>query len=83
MYICVFVVTGGPSNGTWRYDQQVAWKEGNKTSTDKTYLIPDKLIIVQQPSDANETVPFGVQPKLVLLDQYNNTVTSLGHGEQW
>lgn len=76
-------MTGGPSNGTWRYDQQVSWKEGNKTNNENNYLIPDKLVIEQQPNDANETVQFGVQPKLALLDQYNNTVISLGHGEQW
>lgn len=75
--------TGGSSNGTWRYDQKMTWQEGNKTSIENNYLIPVKLAVVQEPSDANETVPFGVQPKLVLLDVLNNTVKTLGHSQQW
>lgn len=76
---------GGPSNGTWRYDQKMTWKEANNTVPEHDYLIPAKLIVTQSPRDANETVPFGLQPKLLILDAFNRTVRTLGHGNdsQW
>ena len=72
-------------NGTWRYDQINAMKEGNRTSPEHDYVIPARLLLIENPSGANETVAFSVQPTLLMVDTHNNTVTSLGHGvnEQW
>lgn len=60
-------------------------KEGNKSSPVYDYLIPTRLVIVQQPGGANETVPFQIQPKLLMVDKLNRTVNMLGHSdrEQW
>ena len=57
-------------------------KESNKSSPVHDYLIPVRLIAVQQPHGANETVPFLVQPKLTMIDKLNRTVNTLGHGYQ-
>ena len=57
-------------------------KEGNKSSPVHDYLIPVRLIVMQEPYGANETVPFQLQPKLVLVDKLNRTVRTLGHGHQ-
>ena len=57
-------------------------KEGNKSSPVHDYLIPVRLIVMQEPHGANETVPFQLQPKLVLVDKLNRTVRTLGHGHQ-
>ena len=57
-------------------------KEGNKSSPVHDYLIPVRLIVVQEPHGANETVPFQVQPKLMVVDKLNRTVRTLGHGYQ-
>ncbi|XP_048585401.1 fibrocystin-L isoform X2 [Nematostella vectensis] len=77
--------TGGPANGTWRYDQKERWKEGNTTKATLDYRIPVRLLVTRNPRDANETVPFGSQPLLRVVDSLNRTVTSLGHGNgsQW
>lgn len=60
-------------------------KEGNKSSPVCDYLIPTRLVVVQQPGGANETVPFQIQPKLLMVDKLNRTVNMLGHSdrEQW
>ena len=58
-------------------------KEGNKSSPVHDYLIPVRLIVMQEPRGANETVPFEVQPKLMMVDKLNRTVCTLGHGNQW
>lgn len=57
-------------------------KEGNKSSPVHDYLIPVRLIVMQEPRGANETVPFEVQPKLMMVDKLNRTVRTLGHGNQ-
>ena len=57
-------------------------KEGNKSSPVHDYLIPVRLIVMQEPREANETVPFEVQPKLMMVDKLNRTVRTLGHGNQ-
>lgn len=57
-------------------------KEGNKSSPVHDYLIPVRLIVMQEPRGANETVPFEVQPKLMMVDKLNRTVRTLGHGDQ-
>ena len=57
-------------------------KEGNKSSPVHDYLIPVRLIVMQEPYGANETVPFEVQPKLMMVDRLNRTVRTLGHGYQ-
>ena len=57
-------------------------KEGNKSSPVHDYLIPVRLVVLQQPFGANETVPFLVQPKLRMVDELNRTVSLLGHGQQ-
>lgn len=57
-------------------------KEGNKTNPVHDYLIPVRLIVMQEPQGANETVPFQVQPKLMMVDKLNRTVRMLGHGYQ-
>lgn len=57
-------------------------KEGNNSSPVHDYLIPVRLIVVQEPQGANETVPFQVQPKLMVVDKLNRTVRTLGHGYQ-
>ena len=57
-------------------------KEGNKSSPVHDYLIPVRLIVMQEPYGANETVPFEVQPKLMMVDRFNRTVRTLGHGYQ-
>lgn len=60
-------------------------KEGNKSSPVHDYLIPARFVVVQQPGGANETVPFQIQPKLLMVDKLNRTVNMLGHSdrEQW
>ena len=60
-------------------------KEGNKSSPVRDYLIPVRLVVVQQPGGANETVRFQIQPKLLMVDKLNRTVNMLGHSdrEQW
>ena len=60
-------------------------KEGNKSSPVHDYLIPARLVVVQQPGGANETAPFQIQPKLLMVDKLNRTVNMLGHSdrEQW
>lgn len=57
-------------------------REGNKTNPVHDYLIPVRLIVMQEPQGANETVPFQVQPKLMMVDKLNRTVRTLGHGYQ-
>ena len=57
-------------------------KEGNKSSPVHDYLIPVRLVVMQEPQGANETVPFHVQPKLMMVDKLNRTVRTLGHGNQ-
>lgn len=57
-------------------------KEGNKSNPVHDYLIPVRLIVMQEPRGANETVPFEVQPKLMMVDKLNRTVRTLGHGNQ-
>ena len=57
-------------------------KEGNKSSPVHDYFIPVRLVVVEQPRGANETVPFLVQSKLVMVDKLNRTVRTLGHGDQ-
>ena len=57
-------------------------KEGNKSSPIHDYLIPVRLIVMEEPHGANETVPFQVQPKLMVVDKLNRTVRTLGHGYQ-
>ena len=36
-------------------------------------------MLVQQPYGANETLPFTVQPKLMMMDAFGRVVTNLGH----
>ena len=74
--------SAGPKNGTVRFDQEEAMKEGNKSNPIHDYLIPERLTVMREPFGANETVPFLMQPKLVMVDKLNRTVKSLGHGEQ-
>ena len=74
--------SAGPKNGTWRFDQVETMKEENKSSPVHDYLIPVRLVVMQEPDGANETVPFLVQPKLVMVDKLNRTVNTLGHGQQ-
>ena len=74
--------SAGPKNGTWRFDQVEAMKEGNKSSPVHDYLIPVRLIVMHEPHGANETVPFQAQPKLMMVDKLNRTVRTLGHGHQ-
>lgn len=74
--------SAGPKNGTWRFDQVKSMKEGNKSSPVHDYLIPVRLVVMREPHGANETVPFLVQPKLVMVDKLNRTVSTLGHGYQ-
>ena len=64
-----------------RYDQRAALEEKQQKSSRSgvNYLIPKKLKLVQEPFGANETVPFTIQPKLVMLDAIGSVVTSLGH----
>lgn len=57
-------------------------KESNKSSPVHDYLIPVRLIVMHEPHGANETVPFQVQPKLMMVDKLNRTVRTLGHGYQ-
>ena len=65
-------------NDTLRYDQiQQTEDEGQET----VYQIPSKLSIIVEPGEANETVPFGVQPKLWMLDSQGDQVNSVGFGE--
>lgn len=73
--------TNVTENGTLRYDQRMAQEAEAKKSTSSgvTYLIPNKLKLVQQPFGANETIPFTIQPKLIMLDAFDRLVTNLGH----
>lgn len=57
-------------------------KEDNKSSPVHDYLIPVRLVVIQEPYGANETVLFQVQPKLIMVDKLNRTVIALGHGYQ-
>lgn len=85
LFKSVTFFSAGPKNGTWRFDQVEMMKEGNKTTSVHNYLIPARLVVIQQPRGANETVPFQVQPKLMMVDNFNRTVRTLGHGDrqQW
>ena len=60
-------------------------KEGNKTSLEHDYRVPVRLLLMDNPNGANETVAFSVQPSLVMLDADDNIIPLLGHGasEQW
>lgn len=82
MYESVTCFSAGPRNGTWRFDQVETMVEGNKSKLIFDFLIPVRLVVVQEPFGANETVPFLLQPKLVLLNKLNRTVSALGHGQQ-
>lgn len=74
--------SAGPKIGTWRFDQVETMVEGNKSKAIFDFLIPVRLVLAKGPFGANETVPFLVQPKLVLLNKMNRTVSDLGHGQQ-
>lgn len=79
----MFHVTGGSANvtnGTLTYDQLMAQAAANNTQP-VVFLIPCKLVLVQQPYGANETVPFESQPKLKIVDCFDRLVTGLGHGD--
>ena len=67
------------TNGTLTYDQRMAQAQANVTQP-VVFLIPCKLVLVQQPYGANETVPFVSQPKLKIVDCFDELVTGLGHG---
>jgi hypothetical protein len=75
-FLLVANVTG---NDTLRYDQlqQQTDDDGQET----VYQIPSILSIIVEPDRANETVQFGVQPKLWMLDSQGEQVNSVGFGE--
>ena len=62
-----------------RYDEKQQDSESDGQET--VYQIPTRLSVVVQPDEANETVPFGVQPKLWMLDAQGGQVNSVGFGE--
>ena len=63
-----------------RYDQLMAQEEANQSSSIVSFQIPVKLVVVQEPFGANETVFFAVQPKLKIVDASGSIVPVLGHG---
>ena len=78
-----FPILGGPNitdNSTLRYDQLQAQAEEEAPSNLFSFLIPNRLEIVTEPNDGNETVPLTTQPKLKLVDIDGTLVTTLGHG---
>ena len=72
-------------NGTLRYQQRMAMEEANNTILTNDYQIPDRIIVMEEPMDANETVPFRVQPRLLAVDKFNKPVMIPGHKyfEKW
>ena len=79
-FIPILVANVTAGNDTLRYDevqQQQSQDEGEET----IYRIPSTLSILVQPDEANETVPFGIQPKLWMLDSQGEQVNSVGFGE--
>ena len=58
----------------------------NTSSVDfSLYKVPEHLILYQNPLDANETLLFGRQPLLYIIDENGNIVTNLRHNsnESW
>ena len=58
----------------------MAQEQANQSSNTISYKIPVKLAIVDQPHGSNETIPFTVQPKLMVLDINGEIVEALGYG---
>ena len=67
------------NNDTLRYDQLN--EEDDSTGQETVYQIPATLSVIVQPDGANETVLFGIQPKLWMLDSKGDQVNSVGYGE--
>ena len=79
-FIRILVANVTAGNDTLRYDElQQQQQTDNEEET--VYQIPSTLSIVIQPGEANETVPFGIQPKLWMLDSQGEQVNSVGYGE--
>ena len=62
-----------------RYDQLM--EDENDEGEENEYQIPTQLSLIVEPSGANETVPFSLQPKLWMRDEENNMVNNVGFGE--
>ena len=71
--------TNGTGNNTMRYDQLM--EDENDEGEENEYQIPTQLSLIVEPSGANETVPFSLQPKLWMRDEENNMVNNVGFGE--
>ncbi|KAK3740701.1 hypothetical protein QZH41_019065 [Actinostola sp. cb2023] len=71
-------LTGGSANGSVRYDQLMAQEAAKKEESKSVlYLIPCELVLVQEPSGANETTPFASQPNLKVIDCNGQLVAAL------
>eukprot|EP00795_Rhopilema_esculentum_P009048 gene9048-16692_t len=68
-------VTNG-TNSTTRYDQKATNTEVEVQPVE--YYIPKKLMLIAEPTNSNETVPFPVQPKLRMYDALDRWVKNLG-----
>ena len=59
-----------------RYDQKYSSSQDDVKPVE--YYIPKKLVIIAEPSNSNETVPFPSHPKLRMYDALNRWVQNLG-----
>ena len=72
-------VMNSTGNNTLRYDQVNKIDENDGKET--VYEIPNKLIVVEQPSGGNEGAIMATQPKLRMRDTNNDIVENVGYGE--
>ena len=77
-FIRILVANVTAGNDTLRYDEL---QQQTENEEETVYQIPSRLFIAIQPGEANETVPFGIQPKLWMLDSQGEQVNSVGYGE--
>ena len=56
-------------------------KQEQEEEQETVYRIPTRLALMVEPFGANETVPFSIQPKLLMHDAQGNMVNNVGFGE--
>ena len=69
------------TNGTLTYNQKQALLENQQAAAPVEYLIPSKLVLIEQPSGGNETLPLQSQPQLRMYDALNRWVPNLGRAD--